>query len=120
MALSKSEKLQPEPTLSELDRLLRIAADCDRDAVSLAQNTRALYDGVLARRAANGRGPSGATLFQSLQRCAAQHFVGTVLKMTRGPHPSHKSFKSQLEGWLPSLSSPAVLQPVQPPSDKAA
>jgi hypothetical protein len=115
----KSEKLpelEPKP-ISELDKLLSLAASADRHAAALVADVRQIYDNVLAAKSRNGnRGPSGIVLYNSLQRAAAKHFSDTpILRMQRGAHPSLGGFRQQVESWLPSLSTPMPIPSAPPP-----
>jgi hypothetical protein len=111
---SKSEKLP----LDDLSRLLALAAECDRAAVTLSTSVKLLYDNVSAIKMRNaGRGPSGATVANMLERIVAKYFSNSrIINVRRGIHPTASTFHAAVSSWLASLSTPAPLHPVSPPA----
>jgi hypothetical protein len=120
--LEKQPELEAPTPISELDKLLNLAASADRHAAALAADVRQIYDNVLAAKSRNAnRGPSGIVLYNSLQRAAAKHFAGTpILRMQRGAHPALGGFRAQVESWIPTLSTPTPIPSAPPPPPPAA
>jgi hypothetical protein len=93
-------------TVREIQEHARL---CDEHAAALAVNVKALHTKITAlRMARGGRGPSSIVVPSALERAAAKHFTGTILRSIRGPvpRPGMGGFAEQVEMWMPSLSPP--------------
>ena len=88
-----------------LEEIRELASSCDMHASALGHALRALHVKITECRQHNdGRGPSGLMITSVLERCAAKHFVGTILRTSRGPLSQQRSFREQVELWSTSLS----------------
>jgi hypothetical protein len=98
-----------DPDVLTVREIKEHARLCDEHAAALAVNIKALHQKITAlRMKRGGRGPSSIVVPSALERAAAKHFTGTVLRSIRGPvpRPNMGGFKEQVELWLPSLMPP--------------
>jgi hypothetical protein len=98
-----------DPDVLTVHEIKEHARLCDEHAAALAVNIKALHTKITAlRMKRGGRGPSSIVVPSALERAAAKHFTGTVLRSIRGPvpRPGMGGFKEQVEMWMPSLAPP--------------
>jgi hypothetical protein len=108
-----------ERTNEQIRRDIRTnAAACDEHAAALAVAVRALHVDITEIRQRQNRGPSSAIVTSALERAAAKHFTGTLLRSTRSPcpRPAQGGFASQVEIWWPLLLPPQTPPPPPPMS----
>jgi hypothetical protein len=104
-----AERSVTDPDAMTVREIKEHARLCDEHAAALAVNIKALHTKITAlRMKRGGRGPSSIVVPSALERAAAKHFTGTVLRSIRGPvpRPGMGGFKEQVELWMPSLTPP--------------
>jgi hypothetical protein len=92
---------------ADVEALLMLAGECDEYACKLGDATKQLYDKVWDLKSRNnGRGPTGVTVTNALERVTAKYFSkSNIVRTRRGIHPSFRTFHETVSTWVPSLSS---------------